>query len=119
VTRLVREFGEQLELNRPTCFLLHYDRTCSDLPAADKVSDLHLHQVAAPELAVERQVEQRPIRQAAALIEVKSDLPYPLRFKNACFAPTVLPTFRPWRLVTVGSVSGISMIVLQMAGLAI
>jgi hypothetical protein len=74
---------KQFELNRPTCFLLHHDRTRSDLPAGDKVADLHLHQVAAPEFAVDRQVEQRPISQAAALIEVKSDLPYLLRFQRA------------------------------------
>ena len=36
------------------------------MPAADKVADFHLHQVAAPEFAVDRQVEQGPILQAAA-----------------------------------------------------
>ncbi|BBD03565.1 hypothetical protein YGS_C3P0090 (plasmid) [Sphingobium sp. YG1] len=35
--------GEQFELNGSTCFLLHDDRTRSDLPAADDVADLHLH----------------------------------------------------------------------------
>jgi hypothetical protein len=55
-------------LNRPTCFLLHHDRTRSNLSAADKVADLHLHQVAAPEFAVDRQIEQRSISQTAALI---------------------------------------------------
>jgi hypothetical protein len=45
---------KQFELNRPTGFLLHHDRTRSDLPAADKVADLHLHQVAAPEFGVDR-----------------------------------------------------------------
>jgi hypothetical protein len=74
---------EQFELNRPTGFLLHHDRTRSDLPAADKVADLHPHQIAAPEFAIDRQVEQRPISQAAALIEVKSDLPDLLRFQRA------------------------------------
>lgn len=29
------------------------------------------------------------------------------------FAPTVLPTFQTWRLLAVGSVSGISMIILR------
>ena len=49
--------GKQLELHRPTGFLLHHDCTRSDLPAADDVADLHLHQVAAPKLAVDRQVK--------------------------------------------------------------
>lgn len=48
---------KQLELNRPTCFPLHHDCARSDLPAADCVADLHLHQVAAPEFAVDRQVK--------------------------------------------------------------
>ncbi len=74
---------EQFELNRPTCFLLHHDRTRSDLSTADKVADLRPHEIAAPEFAVDRQVEQRPISQAAALIEVESDLPYLLRLQGA------------------------------------
>lgn len=52
---------KQFELNRPTCSLLHHDRTRSDLPAAYKVTDLHLHQVAASEFAVDREIEQRSI----------------------------------------------------------
>lgn len=71
---------EQLELNRPTCFLLHHDRTRSNLSAAYNVSDLHLHEVAATEFTIDRKVEKCTITQAAALIEVESDLPYSLRF---------------------------------------
>ena len=84
---------KQFELNRPTGFLLHHDCTRSDLPAADNVADLHLYQVAPPQFAVDRQVEQRPISQAAALIEVKSDLPYLLRFQRALRAdgPSGIP----------------------------
>jgi hypothetical protein len=39
---------QQFELNGPACLLLHYDCPRSDLPSANKVPDLHLHQVAAP-----------------------------------------------------------------------
>jgi hypothetical protein len=46
---------KQFELDRPTGFLLPHDRTRSDLPAADKVAYLHLHQVAAPKFAVDCQ----------------------------------------------------------------
>ena len=49
--------GKQFELNWSPCFLLHDDRPRSDLSAADKVAYLHLHQVAASEFAVDRQVE--------------------------------------------------------------
>ncbi|MBS4076605.1 hypothetical protein KGY14_15560 [Ameyamaea chiangmaiensis] len=51
-----------------------------DLSAADNVADLHLHQVAAPKLAIDGEIEKRPISQAAALIEVKTDSPDLLRF---------------------------------------
>ena len=64
---------ERFELNRSARFLLHYDRASSGLPATDDVANLHLRQVTAPELAVDCQVEQRPISQAATLIEVESD----------------------------------------------
>ena len=74
---------EQFELNRATCFLLHHHCPRSDLPAADKIANLHLHQAAAPELAVDRQIEQRSISQPATLIEVKSDLPNLLRFQSS------------------------------------
>lgn len=56
---------------------------CSDLPAADKVADLQLHQVAAPQFAVDRRIEQSPSSQAAALIEIESDCPNLLRFQRA------------------------------------
>jgi hypothetical protein len=41
---------KQLQLNWTACFLLHDDRTRSDLSAADEVANFHLHQVTTPEL---------------------------------------------------------------------
>jgi hypothetical protein len=73
---------QQLELNWSARFLLHDNRPRSDLPAANKVADLQLHQVAASKFAVDRQVEQRPISNTAALIEVEPDLLYLLRFER-------------------------------------
>jgi catecholate siderophore receptor len=61
---------------------LHHDCARSDLSAADKIADFHLHEVAATELAVDREVEQCAITQAAALIEVESDFPNLLRFQR-------------------------------------
>jgi hypothetical protein len=46
-----------------------------DAPAAGDISDLDLHEVAAAQLAVERQVEQRPIAQSLVLVEVEPDGP--------------------------------------------
>ncbi len=63
---------QQFELNGPPCFLLHYDCPRSDPRSADKVADLHLHQVAALKFAVDRQIEQRPISQVPPLIEIES-----------------------------------------------
>lgn len=74
--------GKQLELNRSACFLLHDNRSRSDLPTADKVANSHLHQVAASEFAVDRQIEQRPISQASTLIEIEPNLPNLLRFEG-------------------------------------
>lgn len=49
--------GQQFELNRPTCFLLHHDCTRPYLPAADKVADFNPNEVAATKFAVDREVE--------------------------------------------------------------
>lgn len=74
---------KKLELNRASCFLLHHDCPRSYLAAAHKVANLDLHQVTAPQLAVDRQVEQRSISQATPLVEVEADLPDLLRLKRA------------------------------------
>ena len=66
---------QQLELNGPTCLLLHDDRTGSDLAATDQVADLHLNEVAAPQLTVDSKVEKRSVSHSAALIEVEPDFP--------------------------------------------
>jgi hypothetical protein len=68
--------GEKFELNGPPRFRLHDDCARSDLPAADDIANFHAHEVATAELAINRKVEQRPIPQATALIEVEPDLPY-------------------------------------------
>ncbi len=74
---------KQLEVNRSACFLLHDNRSRLDLPAADKVADLHPHQVATPQLAVDHQIEQRPVSHATLLIEVQSDFPNLLGLQSA------------------------------------
>ena len=91
---------QQLELNGTSCFLLHHDRPRSDLSAADNVTDLHLHQVTASKLAIDRKIKQRPISQAAALIEVETDLPDLLWFQSPLCARGFFGHSRPvawWR----------------------
>lgn len=73
---------QQFELNGPSRFLLHHDCPRSDLSAADNVADLHLHQVTTPKLAVVRQIKQRAIAQAAALVEVISNFPNLFRLQG-------------------------------------
>ena len=76
-----------------TCFLLHHDRPRSYLAAAHKVANFHLHQVTAPQLAIDRQVEQRSISQATPLVEAEADLQICFGL-SAGFAPTVRPAFQ-------------------------
>lgn len=87
--------GQQFELNRPTCFLLHHDRARSDLSAADNIANFYSHEIAAPKFAIDREVEQSPVPQAATLIKVEADFPYLLWFQRALRAngPSSIPDF--------------------------
>jgi hypothetical protein len=60
---------QEFEMYRTACFLLHYDRARPDLTAIDDVADLHSSKVAATQLAVDPQVEQCAITQAASFFE--------------------------------------------------
>jgi hypothetical protein len=66
---------QQLELNRPTGLPLHDNRTGADLPASNQVTDFDTYHVAATQLAIDRQVEQRPIAQPTMLVKEKADGP--------------------------------------------
>ena len=101
---------QEFDLNGPPRFLLHHNCSRSHLSASDNVTDLHLHQVTTPKLAVDRQIDQRAIAQAAALVEVKSSFPGLLRLQGR-FAPTVFSAFQTGRLVTGTLVFGTYIIV--------
>jgi len=88
---------QQFELNGPSRLLLHHDCPRSDLSAADNVADLHLHQIAAPQLAIDRQIEKRQISWAAALIEVKTDFP-DLLWLQSPLCTRDLPGIPDWAL---------------------
>jgi hypothetical protein len=85
--------GQQFELNRASRFLLHHYCTRSYLPTADNVADFHPDKIATAELAVDREIKEGPVSQAAPLIEIKSDLPYLLRFQGTLCAdcPSRIP----------------------------
>jgi len=53
------------------------------LTAADDVADLHTYKIASTQLAIDREVKQRAITQAAAFIQIESNLPYLLRLECA------------------------------------
>ena len=110
--------GEQFELHRPARFLLHHQGARADLPATDNVADFHLDEVAATQLAVDPEVEQCPISNAAALIEEEADLPYLLRLQRALCADSA-PSVPELTLGDVSSVSEISMFILRWPELAI
>jgi hypothetical protein len=48
-------------LHGPARLLLHHHRTRPDTATADEVTDANLHYIATAQLAVDGQVEQRPI----------------------------------------------------------
>jgi hypothetical protein len=59
------DVSSELELNRPTCFLLNDDSSCANVRARDQVADPDLHQVTPAKLAVDRQIKQRAITKPA------------------------------------------------------
>lgn len=64
-----------LELHGPAGFLLNDGRTIANASTAGDITDLDLRRVAAPQLAVDGQVEQRTVAHALVLVEVEPDGP--------------------------------------------
>ena len=88
---LARRF-EQLELNWSAGLSLHYDRPCADAARADKVADANLDDVAPSELAIDGEVEQRPIPKPSLAVKPEPDGPYLLRLKRplcAQYSPSI------------------------------
>ena len=65
----------QLELHWPAGLLLDHRRAVSHLRTRDKIADLDLHEVAAAQFAVDRQIKQRPIPKAPFAIKKEADRP--------------------------------------------
>jgi len=70
------------ELNRLACLLLDYRRSIADPPAGAHVVDFKPNEVAAPELAVNGQIEHGEIAFAALQLESHPDRPHILRLQR-------------------------------------
>lgn len=75
--------AHQLELNRSTGFLLDDHRANSDFLRYIKVADFDLDEIAAAQLAIDRQIEERSVSQTSLPIEKEAYRPYLSRFQRA------------------------------------
>jgi hypothetical protein len=74
---------QHFELHGAAGLLLHDDRTRSDGAPADELADLHLHDVAPAQLAVDREIEQRAVAEPALSVELEPNGPNLLRLQGA------------------------------------
>src|SRR3546814_5028454 len=77
------DFGHQLKLNGPPRLLLDDRRPVADAAACDNVADLHLDDIAATQLAVDREIEHRAVAQSAMFVEEKADGPNVTRLERS------------------------------------
>lgn len=82
--------GHDLELHRPSRFLLNDGRAVTDLTAANDIPDPDLDEVAPPQLAVDRQIKQSAIAKPFVLVEIKADCPDISQFQRSLGAD-ILP----------------------------
>jgi hypothetical protein len=71
------------ELNRSARLLLDYRRSVADRPASAHIINFEPNEVAAPELAVNGEIEHREIAFAAFQLEPNPDRPHILRLSRA------------------------------------
>jgi len=75
--------AHQLELNRSTGLLLGDHRASSDFLPYNKVADFVIDEIAAAQLAIDRQIEERSVSQTSFPIEKEAYRPYLSRFQRA------------------------------------
>jgi hypothetical protein len=68
-----------LERYRRSSLLLDDHRPLADLSPDDDIADAHLNNVTAAKLAVDRNVEHRPVSNPLLMLEAEADLPNLLR----------------------------------------
>ena len=72
-----------LELHRPARLLLNDGCAVTDPTADADIVDLQPHEIAAPEFAVDREVEQGEVAGSALHLEPDPDRPHVLRLQRA------------------------------------
>jgi hypothetical protein len=77
------------ELNWPLRFLLHDDRARGDSIAVSDIANAQLHEIAAAQLAVDRQIEQRELALPIGQLEPNPNCPNVPEFER-CFLPDEL-----------------------------
>ena len=84
---------KKLELDGSASFTLDDDRAGANPAATDEVADPDLDDVAAAQLAVDREVEHRSVSDPSLAVEPEADGPDLLRFERALCAelPTCVP----------------------------
>ena len=82
------------ELNRPMRFLLHDDRPRGNLVAMTDVAYLEVDKIAAPELRVDAEIEEREVSYAIAHLHPDPKRPNVLQFEGRLL-PDDLPLV-PW-----------------------
>lgn len=85
----VARLSHNLELDGSTGLLLDHCRARSQRSRRDDVSNLHLNNLTAAQLAVDCKVEQRSVAQSPVLVEKKADRPDVARFERALRADHV------------------------------
>jgi hypothetical protein len=74
---------KKLELNGPASLTLDDDGPGADQPATDEIADPDLHDVAAAQFAVDRQIEQRSVSDPSLPVKPEADGPDLLGFERA------------------------------------
>ena len=74
---------QQLELDRSSGLPLDDGRSSSDLPAYDDVPDFEADDIATAQLAVDGNIEQRPIAKSPMLVEIEANAPYLFRLQSS------------------------------------
>jgi hypothetical protein len=82
-----------LELHRPASLLLNDSSAIANSPAGEHVIDPQPHEIAAPELAVDRQIEHRKIASATFYLQPYSNVQTSFGFSGR-FWPIRRPLFR-------------------------
>jgi len=75
--------AHQLELNRSARLLLHDHRAGPDFRSYNQGADFDLDEIAAAQLAVDRQIEERSVPQTPLPIQKEADRPYLPGFQRA------------------------------------